>query len=754
MEDLKSERDQLAKLESLRQEKKYKEFFKTAEETINYFPDSYPVRFLYAEALIENKRLNEAESVLKELMLNYPDNINLLLEFGKLTFKLEKYDEAGECFNKILFLDPFNDQAKELLVKIGKIEESKTGQEQEGKPLDFITYTKEKEKEKEIVTGGQPGEQPPPARSEVDTTPFTAATKPEDEIKVEVPSEYEIPSLPDLEQAPPVSPPPAKKPDLDTKKVVFEGASTGEQEQPPPIPAAPDVGKKEIAGLEFDIPEITDTEKEIEGDKGAAQPVMEFDIPSLQEPVQPPPIPPSEQAVQPPPIPADREAGKKEIAGLEFDIPSITDEEPETYKDKAEETVTARPDMEFDIPSLGEQEPPPAPEPDLDTKKVEYFQEPEAVKREVEAGIPGKPAPVMEEAEKEFDIPSTREEEEGKRDMEYEIPAMQDMESEFSPAGEEESPPPTPAAGTEAGSPFNGEQGPEITEEDSGSIEFEYEIPDREPEQTMPETVADTIVEMEAPAVPELEQGPAIPPPTAAAAPTGLEDEIPSARGADREEIEIEYEIPARAGTDNGTDIEFEIPADRESSQDEIEVEYEIPSQEPITPAVDEGFEIPAAGETDRQEERFSYEIPAAEPGTPVEVEHNIPPAAKTEAEKIDAEIDRVELEMSPAPEPEPAEVEKSRPEQEIEVPEEKEKDGEIQQEEAEFMTESAAELYLSQGLLDDALTIYEKLYRVQKEERYLRKIKEISEKRITQKKVQALTRLLNLIEKKGESRV
>jgi hypothetical protein len=86
--------------------------------------------------------------------------------------------------------------------------------------------------------------------------------------------------------------------------------------------------------------------------------------------------------------------------------------------------------------------------------------------------------------------------------------------------------------------------------------------------------------------------------------------------------------------------------------------------------------------------------------------------------------------------------------------PEEKETDGEYQQGEAAYMTESAAELYLSQGLLDDALNIYEKLYRVQKKEKYLVKIKGISKKRISERKIQALTRLLNLIERKGERRV
>ena len=46
--------------------------------------------------------------------------------------------------------------------------------------------------------------------------------------------------------------------------------------------------------------------------------------------------------------------------------------------------------------------------------------------------------------------------------------------------------------------------------------------------------------------------------------------------------------------------------------------------------------------------------------------------------------------------------------------------------EEMEIMTESAAELYLSQGLYEDALKIYEKLYAIQQEERFILKMKQL----------------------------
>ena len=72
-----------------------------------------------------------------------------------------------------------------------------------------------------------------------------------------------------------------------------------------------------------------------------------------------------------------------------------------------------------------------------------------------------------------------------------------------------------------------------------------------------------------------------------------------------------------------------------------------------------------------------------------------------------------------------------------------------------EFVTESAALLYLKQELFDDALAIYEKLYASRKEEKFLLKIKEIKRgkelkrRRIIQKKIEVLTEYLKVIKER-----
>ena len=71
--------------------------------------------------------------------------------------------------------------------------------------------------------------------------------------------------------------------------------------------------------------------------------------------------------------------------------------------------------------------------------------------------------------------------------------------------------------------------------------------------------------------------------------------------------------------------------------------------------------------------------------------------------------------------------------------------------EEMEFVTESAAELYLSQGLYEDALKIYEKLYAARKEERFMLKIKQLKTHIISQEKIERLTDFWKLIQKRGE---
>lgn len=71
---------------------------------------------------------------------------------------------------------------------------------------------------------------------------------------------------------------------------------------------------------------------------------------------------------------------------------------------------------------------------------------------------------------------------------------------------------------------------------------------------------------------------------------------------------------------------------------------------------------------------------------------------------------------------------------------------------EDEYMTDSAAELYLAQGLLDEALAVYQHLFRQRKEEKYRNRVNYVMAKKINQRKIQVLTQFLKQIQSKGEN--
>jgi tetratricopeptide (TPR) repeat protein len=121
MADIKSEKEQLNALENLFQQKRFSDALEVAQKASSDYPNSYQLKFLYARTLKELNKLVEAEQVLKELMLIYPNNINLLLESGSLAVMQNKFDEGNEFYNKILFLDPFNADAKNSIEKINMI---------------------------------------------------------------------------------------------------------------------------------------------------------------------------------------------------------------------------------------------------------------------------------------------------------------------------------------------------------------------------------------------------------------------------------------------------------------------------------------------------------------------------------------------------------------------------------------------------------------------------------------------------------
>lgn len=112
MADFKSERAQLQLLEKFYAEKNFSEALVMGERLIIEYPASFPLKLLYARALKAMGRMAEAERMLVELGRIYPDNINLLGEIGDLYCKQKKFEESLPYFNRILFLDSFNEQAR------------------------------------------------------------------------------------------------------------------------------------------------------------------------------------------------------------------------------------------------------------------------------------------------------------------------------------------------------------------------------------------------------------------------------------------------------------------------------------------------------------------------------------------------------------------------------------------------------------------------------------------------------------------
>lgn len=118
MADLKQEKEQLASLENLFWQRKFSEAAELAETLHREYPHSFQINFLYVKILKELKRWQESESVLTRLMESFPDNVSILQEWADVCVHLDKSDEAREYYNKILFLDPFNVNAKEALNRL------------------------------------------------------------------------------------------------------------------------------------------------------------------------------------------------------------------------------------------------------------------------------------------------------------------------------------------------------------------------------------------------------------------------------------------------------------------------------------------------------------------------------------------------------------------------------------------------------------------------------------------------------------
>lgn len=138
MDQIKFEKEGLGVLEDLFKAGKYEDALKCSQELFRQFPSSFQIGLVKSKTLIKLTRYEDAEESVDELLRIYPENINLLVEKGNLLAIRGRGVEAGIFFDKALFLDPFNNLAKEgleLTKKTGSVEES---------PTDFISYEQEK----------------------------------------------------------------------------------------------------------------------------------------------------------------------------------------------------------------------------------------------------------------------------------------------------------------------------------------------------------------------------------------------------------------------------------------------------------------------------------------------------------------------------------------------------------------------------------------------------------------------------------
>ncbi len=198
--NVKDERIQLKALEDLFKQKRFSDALNLARRFKEDFPRSFQIRFLQVRILKELNRLGEAEDALRDLMLVFPNNLNLLQEMGKLCIERNKYNEATEHYNKILFLDPFNSAAKTTLDKIKLLKKS------EKRDTGFISYSSEKIHRADTLPEFDTQElkrnvTPPPSEPVIKTVTPTPPPKPQPPLQVKT-------------STPP--PPPVSKPVIDT----------------------------------------------------------------------------------------------------------------------------------------------------------------------------------------------------------------------------------------------------------------------------------------------------------------------------------------------------------------------------------------------------------------------------------------------------------------------------------------------------------------------------------------------------------
>ncbi len=115
MASFQNEREQLAQLEWLFQEKKFAEGLARTETALREFPASFHLKSLRYKFLRQLQQNAAALQLLREMHAMSGDNIMVLKELAELHFELKQFPESLLYYKKLIFLDSFNSQAQERL---------------------------------------------------------------------------------------------------------------------------------------------------------------------------------------------------------------------------------------------------------------------------------------------------------------------------------------------------------------------------------------------------------------------------------------------------------------------------------------------------------------------------------------------------------------------------------------------------------------------------------------------------------------
>ena len=115
MANFQNEREQLAQLEWLFQQKKFAEGLARTETGAAGVSRFIPSEIPALQVPARNCSRTRALQLLREMHAMSGDNIMVLKELADLNFQQKKFPESLLYYKKLLFLDSFNSQAQERL---------------------------------------------------------------------------------------------------------------------------------------------------------------------------------------------------------------------------------------------------------------------------------------------------------------------------------------------------------------------------------------------------------------------------------------------------------------------------------------------------------------------------------------------------------------------------------------------------------------------------------------------------------------